>query len=117
MDKKLIRSQPGFGSSLIVTNFSCILGNICYNKKVGKIDKLLQKFLNDPKDFEWREFVRILDHFGFKMLSRGMTGGSRRTFENKEGLKLYFHEPHPEKTVKSYMIKYTIETLKKEGVL
>ena len=84
---------------------------------MSKIDKLLQKFLNDPKDFEWREFIRILDHFGFKMLSQGTTGGSRRTFENKDGLKLYFHEPHPEKNLKSYMIKYTIETLKKEGIL
>jgi len=84
---------------------------------VSKIDKLLQKFLNDPKDFEWQEFVRILEHFGFKMLSQGTTGGSRRTFENKDGLKLYFHEPHPAKIIKSYMIKNTIETLKKEGIL
>jgi len=101
----------------LVTNFSCILYNICYNKKVSKIDKLLQEFLNEPRDFEWREFVRILEHFGFKMLSQGTTGGSRRTFENKDGLKLYFHEPHPAKILKSYVIKNTIETLKKEGFL
>jgi len=84
---------------------------------MSKIEKLLQKFSKDPKDFEWREFVKILEHFGFKMLSQGMTGGSRRTFENKDGLKLYFHEPHPVKIVKSYMIKKTIETLKKEGII
>ena len=84
---------------------------------MGKIDKLLQKFLNDPKDFEWREFIKILEHFGFKMLPQGKTGGSRRTFENKEGLKLYFHEPHPAKILKSYMIKNTIEIFKKEGIL
>jgi len=84
---------------------------------VSKIDKLLREFLNEPKDFEWREFVRILEHFGFKTLSRGITGGSRRVFINKDGLKLYFHEPHPAKIVKSYVIKNTIETLKKEGIL
>ena len=84
---------------------------------MSKISKLLNKFLNDPKDLEWQELIKILKHFGFELQSQGMTGGSRRMFENKEGLKLYFHEPHPVKTVKSYAIKNTIEILKQEGIL
>ena len=82
-----------------------------------KIDKLLEKFLNKPKDLEWNEFVKILSHYGFQMSTKGITGGSRRIFENANGLKLYFHEPHPKKIVKSYIIKQTLELLKNEGLL
>ncbi|GBF22623.1 toxin HicA [Candidatus Gastranaerophilus sp. (ex Termes propinquus)] len=84
---------------------------------MSKIEKLLQKFLNNPKDLEWREFVKILSHFGFEQMPCGVSGGSRRTFENQDGVKLYFHEPHPSKIVKSYALRSVIEVLKKEGIL
>jgi predicted RNA binding protein YcfA (HicA-like mRNA interferase family) len=86
-------------------------------KNMSKIEKLLQKFLNNPKDLEWRELVKILEHFGFEPTPQGATGGSRRTFENQNGTKLHFHEPHPSKIVKSYVIRHTIELLRKEGIL
>ena len=84
---------------------------------MSKIEKLLKKFLNNPKDLEWDELVKILAHFGFEVSTSGMTGGSRRVFENEEGVRLYFHEPHPNKIVKTYVIKQTIELLEKEGLL
>jgi len=90
---------------------------ICYNKIMSKIEKLLEKFLQNPKDLTWQEFIKILAYFGFDIKSKGLTGGSRRCFENKNGTKLYFHEPHPSNIVKSYMIKQTIEILTKEGLL
>ena len=84
---------------------------------MSKIKKLLEKFLTNPKDLEWQEFIKILSHFGFKIMTKGITGGSRRVFENETGIKLCFHEPHPDNIVKTYVIKQTVETLKKEGLL
>ena len=82
-----------------------------------KIDKLIERFLNIPKDLEWTELIKILSYYGFEIMQKGITGGSRRCFKNKDGLKLYFHEPHPSKIVKMYAIRQVIETLKKEGIL
>jgi len=84
---------------------------------MSKIEKLLEKFLNNPKDLEWRELIKILDFLGFQINPQGITGGSRRCFGNKDGVRLYFHEPHPANIVKSYAIKQAIEILKKEGIL
>lgn len=84
---------------------------------MSKIEKLLEKFLSNPKDLEWNEFIKILSYFGFEIMTKGITGGSRRAFKNKNGVKLYFHEPHPGNIVKTYVIKQTVETLKKEGLL
>lgn len=82
-----------------------------------KLDKLIEKLLSNSKDFEWRELVKILAFYGFELINQGQTGGSRRCFENKDGIKLHFHEPHPNKIVKSYVIRQVIEILKKEGLL
>ena len=84
---------------------------------MSKIEKLLEKLLNNPKDLEWRELVKILAYYGYEIKYQGITSGSRRCFENKDGVKIYFHEPHPSNIVKSYVIKQTIEFLKKEGLL
>ena len=32
-------------------------------------------------------------------------------FSNKEGVKIYFHEPHPSNIVKTYTIKVNVEDL------
>ncbi len=84
---------------------------------MSKIKKLLEKFFSNPKDLEWDEYVKILSYYGFEVHTQGTTSGSRRCFENKEGVRLYFHEPHPKNIVKHYVIKQTIEVLKKEGLI
>ena len=99
------------------TKNSCKIYDICYNLSMSKIKKLLEKFFSEPKDLEWREFIKILSYYGFEIMPPGITGGSRRAFENKNGVRLYFHEPHPSKIIKTYVIKQTIEILKKEGLL
>ena len=47
-----------------------------------------------PKDFEWNELTKLLSFLGFHLIPQAKTGGSRRCFENKDGVKLYFHEHH-----------------------
>ena len=84
---------------------------------MSKSKKLLEKFLSNPKDLEWPEFIKIMSYFGFEIKTKGITGGSRRVFENPNGIKLYFHEPHPDNIVKTYIIKQTVEILKKEGLI
>ncbi|HXV73230.1 MAG TPA: type II toxin-antitoxin system HicA family toxin, partial [Sphingomonadales bacterium] len=57
--------------------------------------KLLARFLSQPKDFTWEEFVRVLKFFGFSEMKTGKTGGSRRKFTNTRKDVLSFHKPHP----------------------
>ncbi|MCG8319934.1 MAG: type II toxin-antitoxin system HicA family toxin [Cytophagales bacterium] len=53
-----------------------------------------------------------MSHFGYEEIkSKGKTGGSRRKFKNTSNRIISIHEPHPEKTIKRYLIKQIIEHL------
>ena len=79
---------------------------------MGTIDKLIKKFKSNPKDFTWDELRKVLSHFGYEEIkSKGKTGGSRRKFKNASNRIISIHEPHPEKTIKRYLIKQIIEHL------
>lgn len=78
---------------------------------MGKIDKLIEKLLSNPKDFTWNELVKVLNHFGYYEVSKGKTGGSRRKFVNDEKNVISLHKPHPNQIVKSYVISQIIEHL------
>ena len=55
---------------------------------MSKKEKLLQRFLNQPKDFTFDELISLLGYFGFTSNNKGKTSGSRIEFENIElGLK------------------------------
>ena len=84
---------------------------------MSKKEKLLQEFLNSPKDFRWEDLVIILKMFGYEEQSTGKTGGSRRKFFNDARAPLYFHKPHPSGILKEYQVKKVLETLKKEGLI
>ncbi|HAG2284142.1 TPA: type II toxin-antitoxin system HicA family toxin [Salmonella enterica] len=56
-----------------------------------------------PKDFTWDELVSLMNQYGFCIINASR--GSGRKFYNKERDKLaIFHEPHPEKTLKKYVL-------------
>jgi hypothetical protein len=79
---------------------------------MSKKEKLIQRFLNQPKDFTFNELIALLGHFGFSPENKGKTSGSRIEFENKDlELKYLAHKPHPEKVIKSYVIKQIKEFL------
>lgn len=84
---------------------------------MSKIEKLIQKFLNNPKDLTWDELIKILNYYGFEELKTGKTGGSARKFENKNGIPINIHKPHPKNIVKEYVIKLIINALKEEKLL
>ena len=79
---------------------------------MSKIDKLIKKFKSNPKDFTWEELKKVLAHYGFSEIKRkGKTGGSRRKFVDDNQTVISLHEPHPDKIIKSYLIKQIREQL------
>ncbi|HEY9827530.1 MAG TPA: type II toxin-antitoxin system HicA family toxin [Stenomitos sp.] len=80
-------------------------------------DKLLKRFLSEPKDFTWEELQTLLSIFGFTEVATGKTGGSRRRFANEAGVVISLHKPHPRNVLKSYQIEQVIEILSEEGYL
>lgn len=51
---------------------------------MSKIEKLIDRLKSNPKDFDWSELIKVLNHFGYELQVSGKTGGSRRKFVNNE---------------------------------
>jgi HicA toxin of bacterial toxin-antitoxin, len=66
---------------------------------VSRADKLWLKFQGSGT-VTYPELVRLMGHNGFQEYKAA--GSSGRKFENKDGLQFAIHEPHPEKTLKTY---------------
>lgn len=85
---------------------------------MSKRDKLVDRLLNRPADFEFDEVKSLLAKFGYREDNRGHTSGSRVAFVNSEtGHILRLHRPHPENILKRYQIEQLIKELKKQGVI
>jgi HicA-like toxin of HicAB toxin-antitoxin system len=82
---------------------------------MSKIEKLLERFLSNPKDFTWDELVSMLTHFGYYEHRKGKTGGSRRKFLDANKNVINLHKPHPGNILKRYAINLVIEQLKEKG--
>lgn len=81
---------------------------------MSKLEKLVQKFLNIPKDLTWEEFTKVLNYYGYiELKKKGKTSGSRRKFINKkkDNDVIIAHKPHPQNIVKRYIIEQVIEKL------
>lgn len=77
-----------------------------------KIDKLIKRLLKVPSDFTYDELEKVFRSFGFSVGTKGKTSGSRVEFVSTElNVKFYLHKPHPQNTVKPYVIKQAIEFL------
>lgn len=82
---------------------------------MSKRDKLLARLKERPADFEWDELVALLSGVGFTVVNGK---GPRYKFFHPDTTRvLSFHKPHPEKTVKRYVLDQTIEVLKDLGEL
>lgn len=58
-------------------------------------EKLIKRFLAQPKDFTFNELVTLLTALGFVMSSKGKTSGSRVKFMHRERPStVYIHKPH-----------------------
>ncbi len=78
-----------------------------------KKDKLLERFLTQPKDFTNNELKTMLSGLGYQEYHLGKTSGSRVSFHNETiGHEFKIHKPHPGNILKPYLIKYINEKLK-----
>ncbi len=84
------------------------------NLFMSKIEKLIARFKERPKDFTWDELTKMLGHFGYEEI-RG--SGSRRKFIHKNHQLIVLHEPHPRNILKMYQVVLVLEVLKEENLL
>lgn len=84
---------------------------------MSRTDKLIERLKRKPKDFKWNELVTILNALGYRELTRGKTGGSRRRFAHQTAALIILHEPHPRNELKAYQIELILETLAEEGLI
>ena len=85
---------------------------------MSKIDKLINRLKQKPKDFTYDEAKKLLENFGFYEENKGKTSGSRVSFINdKLNEKIELHKPHPSNILKSYQINIIIKDLKEWGIL
>ena len=81
-------------------------------------DDLIQRLKNRPKDFELRELERLLGLCNCQKSNAGKTSGSAVKFTHVTDRKksvFSFHKPHPENTVKRYILDAVIDFLKEIG--
>ena len=64
---------------------------------MSKIEKLIARFKNKPKDFTWDEMTKMLNSFGYEEIHGS---GSRRKFIHENCQLIILHEPHPKKILK-----------------
>lgn len=74
---------------------------------MGRKEKLLKRFLSQPKDFAFNEMVKFLNDFEFYEVKTGKTSGSRVRFRNESyPLNIIkFHKPHPGNILKPYILE------------
>lgn len=78
---------------------------------MSKKEKLINRFLSFPSDFHYEEMVRLVGYFGYNEIRKGKTSGSRIKFENKKGISIILHKPHPSGIMKKYQLKQLKEIL------
>ncbi|MGY4539357.1 hypothetical protein ACVW0P_003791 [Mucilaginibacter sp. UYNi724] len=82
---------------------------------MSRQEKLISRLLSIPKDLTWDELCKVVAFFGYKELTGGKTGGSRRRFVDGNKNIITLHKPHPANLVKGYAIKEVIAHLKEKG--
>ena len=85
---------------------------------MSKHQKLLDRFLRFPKDFQWDELAKLLRKYGYEQCNKGKTSGSRVEFENPQSnISLNLHKPHQHNILKPYQLKDTLDFLHKIGAI
>lgn len=83
---------------------------------MGTKEKLINRFKAQPRDFTWNEFLRLFNLLGFVLDNKGKTSGSRVIF-TKDTLSYIAHKPHPDKFIKGYVMRQTLDFLTKNKLI
>ncbi len=78
---------------------------------MSRKEKLVKRFLSQPKDFHFEEVVKLLSYYGFEEIKKGKTSGSRVKFRNPSDAHINLHKPHPSGLMKTYQLKQIKEVL------
>jgi len=79
-------------------------------------EKLIKRFMRQPKDFTWAELVRLFGIFGFEVDNKGKTSGSRALFK-KDNEAHTVHKPHPSSVLKKYVLKQILDFFVEKGFI
>lgn len=61
-----------------------------------RIEKLREALLGAPPTFRFRDFVRVMESYGYELDQKGATSGSRvRFWRESDGRIFVMHAPHP----------------------
>ena len=83
-----------------------------------KLEKLLSRLKQRPKDFTYEEAKTLLESLGFYEYNKGKTSGSRVVFKNEKiNEKIELHKPHPRNELKIYQINIIIRKLEEWEIL
>ena len=98
--------------------FSCIFILPVLFSTMSKVEKLIQRLKNNPKDFSYDELKRILLHFGYEEVKTGKTSGSRVAFYKKHTQHIIrLHKPHPKPELKGYQVQMLIKELINQNLI
>ena len=79
---------------------------------MGTKEKLIERFRRQPKDFTFDELCRLFRVLGFEISQKGKTSGSRVEFVNiDKELSYGAHKPHPDSSIKMYVMKQVLDFL------
>ena len=79
-------------------------------------EKLIKRFLRQPKDFTWDELVRLFGIYGFAPDNKGKSSGSRAQFIKGDDAHTV-HKPHPSNIIKGYALKSVLNFLIDRGLI
>lgn len=83
-----------------------------------RVEKLLDNLLRMPSAFDFRDFVRVMEHLGFALDQKGATSGSRvRFYRERDGRMLIMHSPHPSNEMSRGAVKAAVRFLRGEDTL
>lgn len=82
---------------------------------MAKLDKAKERIKSRPTDYKWDELRALLLALGYREIQGS---GSRVKFHNdKTGLSLNLHKPHPQPEVRTYVMKDVLDHLHGAGLL
>ncbi|EYU15941.1 MULTISPECIES: type II toxin-antitoxin system HicA family toxin [Photorhabdus] len=82
---------------------------------MSKAEKLIEKFLNSQKTFEWSELVVLLSLLNYEKQEK--QGSRVRFFNESLNHTILMHRPHPENYIKGGTLKAVKQTLKEVGLI
>lgn len=85
---------------------------------MNKRDKLIKRFKTLPRDFTFDEVESLFMGYGFELVNKGATSGSRIKFYNKTDQIAYImHKPHPTNIIKGYIMRDILNFLLKNNYI